>query len=151
MLLCIYIRDISVQYLRKRKRVLNLCRKFHVACGTTFSRINHNGQICYNLMALYIKWHHSTSYGKISFNPLKGLHVNNGMCAIYIPKTCALYTSHKMHFNNFKTLQLYIWCFNPCYLTWKGIFFPVPAFADYFTSLLQHIVLTINSDLQFFI
>ena len=90
--------------------------------------MNCNDQICYNIMTSYFKWRHSTRYGRIPFTPWIML------------KTCVLYTSHKIHpllkfieidgisvnlhhsyskaeknSKNFKKLQLYIWCFSPCY------------------------------------
>ena len=36
-------------------------------------------------------------------------------------------------------------------VTCQGVFVPVSAFADYFSSLVQHIVPSINSNLQLFI
>ena len=36
-------------------------------------------------------------------------------------------------------------------VTCQGVFVPVSAFADYFGSLVQHVVPSINSDLQLFI
>ena len=44
------------------------------------------GQIYNNIMILYFKWRHSTNYGKISFTPVKGIHVKIGLneCAIYV-------------------------------------------------------------------
>ena len=36
-------------------------------------------------------------------------------------------------------------------VTCQGVFVPVSAFADYFSSLVQHILPSINSDLQLFI
>ena len=36
-------------------------------------------------------------------------------------------------------------------ITCQSEFVPVPAFADYFSSLVQHIVSSINGDLQLFI
>ena len=36
-------------------------------------------------------------------------------------------------------------------ITCQCVFPPVPAFADYFSSLVQHVVSSINGNLQFFI
>ena len=51
-------------------------------------------------------------------------------------------------FQETSTLHL---TFSPCYRNLPGVFVPVSAFADYFSSLVQHIVPSINSDLQLFI
>ena len=85
-------------------------------------------------------------------------------------KTCVLYTSHKIHLF-LRSVEIDGISVNPLHncsknrlpqapksgvsvhaiVTWQGVFVPVSAFADYFSSLVQHIVSSINSDLQLFI
>ena len=58
--------------------------------------MNCDSQIYDNIMVSYFKLRYSTSYGKISFTPVKGIHMNND------EKVCVKYVTE-----NTSTLKIY--------------------------------------------
>ena len=131
--------------------------------------MNYNSHICYNIIVSYFKWRHITNYGKFPFTHMKGIHVHNGenMCAIYViwnTSTLEIYWNRwsfcqsasqlpqawkisiiSRNFNFTPDVSIH------AIVTCQGIFVPVPAFADYFSSLVQDVVRSVNGDLQLFI
>ena len=84
---------------------------------------------------LFIK---SIEIDRISVNPLHNSSKNRLSQAPKISKV-------SKNFNFTSGVSVY------AIVTYQGVFVPVSAFANYFSSLVQYIVTSINSDLQLFI
>ena len=135
---------------------------FHAAWSTIFSRMTYNGQIFYNTLISYFKWRHSTGTGKspllswkvftwIMVKTSQKIHLNLNLLKYVKPQSICFTTTVNKSVTSFKDFnnsrELYIWCFIPCY---HNLPMRICSCAC-ICSLVQHIVLSINGDLQLFI